>query len=132
LGRFFVRVERALRWDGAVLTYVDTYVHTYVHTGVTAADAPPWRTATPQEVADLAAMARRRRTAPPSAGPGRPSGAVAPFYIVVGGASGGADAHLVEPLAAAGATWWQESLASHRGTREDLVRRVRRGPPPID
>jgi alkanesulfonate monooxygenase SsuD/methylene tetrahydromethanopterin reductase-like flavin-dependent oxidoreductase (luciferase family) len=98
--------ERALRWDGAVFTYLDP-----TPTG------PAWRSATPAEVAELATLARNR-----------PAG-TDDFDIVVGGDSWGADAHLVEPLAAAGATWWQESLASDIDTWDDVVRRVRRGPP---
>jgi alkanesulfonate monooxygenase SsuD/methylene tetrahydromethanopterin reductase-like flavin-dependent oxidoreductase (luciferase family) len=105
-------VERALRWDGAVLTYLDG--------GASTARVPAWRPATPQEVAELAALARDRRTA----GSGD-------FDIVVGGDSHGVDARLVEPLAAAGATWWQESLASHSGTWQELTDRVRRGPPAV-
>ena len=114
-------VERALRWDGAVLTYVDDRAP--------AAGAPAWRSAAPQEVADLAAMVRRRRTSTSDAASTAPHGGTGRFDIVVGGDSRGADAHLVEQLSAAGATWWQESLASHSGTWQDLVRRVRRGPP---
>lgn len=109
-------VERALRWDGAVLTYLAG--------GASGARVPAWRSATPQEVVDLAAMARARRTTAPDTAPGD-------FDIVVGGDSRGADAPLVEPLAAAGATWWQESLASHSGTWQELTDRVRRGPPAV-
>ena len=51
------------------------------------------------------------------------------FDIVVGGRARDADRELVEPLAAAGATWWQESFGPWLGDWDDTVRHVRQGPP---
>jgi hypothetical protein len=99
-------VQRALRWDGAVFTYVDE-----------TAAGPGWRSPAPHEIAELASLARRER------------GSLHGFDIVVGGRSLDDDAHLVEPLAAAGATWWQESLGPHHGGWQDTVDRIRLGPP---
>jgi hypothetical protein len=36
---------------------------------------------------------------------------------------------VVEPLAAAGMTWWTESLEPRRGSLQELRTRVRQGPP---
>ena len=98
-------VRRALRWDGAVFTYVDEK-----------ASGPGWRPPEPGEISELAAMARRTRASADG------------FEIVVGGRSADADAHLVEPLAAAGATWWQEALGPHYGGWDDVLDRIRAGP----
>lgn len=99
-------LRRALRWDGAVFTYLDE-----------SGPGPGWRSAEPHEIAELASLARRER------------GSSDGFDIVVGGRSLDDDAHLVEPLAAAGATWWQESLGPHYGEWEDVIGRIRLGPP---
>jgi hypothetical protein len=99
-------LRRALRWDGAVFTYLDA-----------SAPGPGWRSPEPHEIAELASLARRER------------GSSDGFDIVVGGRSADDDAHLVEPLAAAGATWWQESLGPHYGEWEDVISRIRLGPP---
>jgi alkanesulfonate monooxygenase SsuD/methylene tetrahydromethanopterin reductase-like flavin-dependent oxidoreductase (luciferase family) len=98
-------LRRALRWDGAVFTYCDP------------GPEPRWRSALPEEIVELSSLARRRP---------QPDGR---FDIVVGGRSADEDAHLVEPLAEAGATWWQESLGPHNGDWEYAVRRIRLGPP---
>jgi len=102
-------VQRALRWDGAVFTYRDE-----------TAEGPGWRSPRPEEIAELADLARRER------------GTLDGYDIVVGGRSLDQDAHLVEPLAAAGATWWQESLGPHNGDWSYSVERIRLGPPSAD
>lgn len=99
-------LRRALRWDGAVFTYLDE-----------SAPGPGWRSPRPDEIAELAALALHER------------GSADGFDIVVGGRSLDEDAQLVAPLAAAGATWWQESLGPHYGEWEDVIDRVRLGPP---
>lgn len=98
-------VRRALRWDGAVLTYVDR-----------TRPSPNWRSPTPDEIAELAALAHRER--------GHPHG----FDIVVSGRARDVDRHLVGPLAGAGATWWQESFGPWLGDWQDTVKHVRGGP----
>ncbi len=100
-------LRRALRWDGAVVTYQDD-----TPTG------PRWRSASPDDIAELASLAHRER------------GSLEGFDIVVGGRSADENAHLVEPLAAAGATWWQESLGPHHGSWDETVLRIGAGPPP--
>jgi alkanesulfonate monooxygenase SsuD/methylene tetrahydromethanopterin reductase-like flavin-dependent oxidoreductase (luciferase family) len=57
----------------------------------------------------------------------------APLEVMVGGETPGGDPAaalaLVEPLAAAGMTWWTESLEPRRGDLEAMRERVRQGPP---
>jgi alkanesulfonate monooxygenase SsuD/methylene tetrahydromethanopterin reductase-like flavin-dependent oxidoreductase (luciferase family) len=52
-----------------------------------------------------------------------------PFDIAVFGMSDAGAAELVEGYAAAGATWWLESLSPLRGSLDDLLARVEAGPP---
>jgi alkanesulfonate monooxygenase SsuD/methylene tetrahydromethanopterin reductase-like flavin-dependent oxidoreductase (luciferase family) len=57
----------------------------------------------------------------------------APFDVVLGGATSGADpaatAALLAPYAAAGATWWLEHIHLWRGSLADMETRIRQGPP---
>jgi alkanesulfonate monooxygenase SsuD/methylene tetrahydromethanopterin reductase-like flavin-dependent oxidoreductase (luciferase family) len=61
----------------------------------------------------------------------RPGGG--PFEVMVGGWSPGDDPAAaratVEPLAAAGMTWWSEGLEPRRGSLAAMRERVRQGPP---
>jgi Luciferase-like monooxygenase len=99
-------VQRALRWDGAVFTYVDP-----------SRPSPNWRSPSPEEIAELAMLVRQER------------GHLDGFDIVVGGRARDVDQHLVAPMAAAGATWWQESFGPWHGEWQETVRNVSSGPP---
>jgi alkanesulfonate monooxygenase SsuD/methylene tetrahydromethanopterin reductase-like flavin-dependent oxidoreductase (luciferase family) len=101
-------LRRALRWDGAVFTYLDEN-----------ADGTGWRSARPHEIAELAQLAQREHHSPHD------------FDIVVGGRALDDDAHLLEPLATAGATWWQEPLGPHYRTWDDVLARAQHGPPQL-
>ena len=61
----------------------------------------------------------------------RPGGG--PFEVMVGGRTPGDDPAaaraVVEPLAAAGMTWWTEELEPRRGDLEAMWERIRQGPP---
>jgi alkanesulfonate monooxygenase SsuD/methylene tetrahydromethanopterin reductase-like flavin-dependent oxidoreductase (luciferase family) len=97
-------VQRALRWDGAIL-YKET------HGG-------PWQDMTAQEVRQLRGMVEQKR------GPG---GA---YDIVVGGRRRGEDwkqeQALIQTLAEAGATWWVEWIPP--SDRQTMRAAVKRGP----
>lgn len=53
----------------------------------------------------------------------------APFDVAVFGYSDPGGSELVARYAAAGATWWLESLSPMRGSLDDLLALVRKGPP---
>ena len=53
----------------------------------------------------------------------------APFDIAITGVSAAGDKALPDTYAAAGATWWLESLFGMRGSVEEMLRRVEAGPP---
>jgi hypothetical protein len=56
----------------------------------------------------------------------------APFDVAVGGTTPedpAAARALLDPLAEAGATWWQESVDPREGDLDHWRGRVRRGPP---
>ena len=94
--------RRAARWDGWVIGTAD-------ETGAT--------TRTPAKLATEIAAIREQRTA---------SG---PFDVAVSGISEpGATGHLAD-YAAAGATWWLESLYGLRADFDGLMARVMAGPP---
>ncbi len=105
-------MRRAGRWDGAVPLFTDAR-----HGVVPPAD----------QVRDLVAYIRRHRE-------GR---AERPFEFVLGGASPGDPAKsrgVIEPLAEAGATWWDERQLQttddvHRLT--PVLRRINQGPPAL-
>jgi alkanesulfonate monooxygenase SsuD/methylene tetrahydromethanopterin reductase-like flavin-dependent oxidoreductase (luciferase family) len=102
--------RRAARWDGAVLT-----------TG-------PWeQPPDPDVIAEMRADIQARRD---EAGLGD-----APFELVVGGSTPGDTAttrDIVGPLAAAGASWWDERFPFDSLGRFDAVRtRVEQGPPAL-
>jgi alkanesulfonate monooxygenase SsuD/methylene tetrahydromethanopterin reductase-like flavin-dependent oxidoreductase (luciferase family) len=95
-------LRRAAAWDGWVIGSAD-------ETGT--------MTRTPQKLADEIAYIRQRRTA------------TAPFDVAVTGVSEpGAAGHVAE-FAAAGATWWLESLYGLRSDFDGLLARVQAGPP---
>jgi alkanesulfonate monooxygenase SsuD/methylene tetrahydromethanopterin reductase-like flavin-dependent oxidoreductase (luciferase family) len=98
-------VQRALRWDGAVFTYLDRTKR-----------ENNWRSPTPAEIIDLATQVRQER------------GSLDGFDIVVSGRARHTDRDLVPRMAAAGATWWQESFGPWLEDWPDTVRQIRRGP----
>jgi alkanesulfonate monooxygenase SsuD/methylene tetrahydromethanopterin reductase-like flavin-dependent oxidoreductase (luciferase family) len=104
-------LRRALRCDGALPAKADA-------AGVFS------ESLTPDDVRALAAHVAARRPA------------ATPFDIVLEGVTPGDDAAaataIVRPLAAAGATWWLESPWEAPNEVEDLLRRIRRGPPGAD
>jgi hypothetical protein len=56
----------------------------------------------------------------------------APFDVLVGGMTPedpAAARDLLEPLAEAGTTWWQESVDPRQGDLDHWRRKVRQGPP---
>jgi hypothetical protein len=99
-------MHRALRWDGAVFTYLDR----------TRPDHN-WRSPTTAEIAELVARVSQER------------GHLDGYDVVVSGCARHTDRHLVQPMAAAGATWWQESFGPWLDDWHDTVRYIRRGPP---
>ena len=54
-----------------------------------------------------------------------------PFDVAMTGYSKPGDVSLVRDYAAAGVTWWMESLHGYRGTLDELMARVKAGPPTI-
>ena len=72
---------------------------------------------TPSEVAAKIAYLRQHRSTP------------LPFDVALTGCSRPSDSALVGEYAAAGVTWWLESLHGFRGSFEDMVARVTSGPP---
>ena len=55
----------------------------------------------------------------------------APMDIAMTGYSKPDDAGLVKEYGAAGVTWWMESLHGYRGTLNELMTRIKAGPPVI-
>jgi hypothetical protein len=97
-------VQRALRWDGAIL-YKETH-------------GQPWQDLTPQDISELRAM----RVA--QCGPD------IPYDIVVGGRRRGDDWQreqtIIKSLASAGATWWMEWIPP--SDRQAMRIAVKNGP----
>lgn len=72
---------------------------------------------TPEQIAALAAYIRAHRATD------------GPFDIAMSGYSAPSDGELVRAYAAAGVTWWLESLHGFRGSVDELLARVSAGPP---
>ncbi len=72
---------------------------------------------TPGQMAEKIAYLRQHRSSPQ------------PFDVALTGCSQRSDSALVSEYAAAGVTWWLESLHGFRGSFEDMVSRVMSGPP---
>jgi probable F420-dependent oxidoreductase len=93
-------LRRAAQWDGWLPVSADE----------------TRMTQTPEQLAsDLAVIRAHRQTS-------------APFDIAVAGYSTPADGALVHEYAAAGATWWLESVHGLRGSFEEMLARVEAGP----
>jgi hypothetical protein len=105
-------MRRAARWDGAAPLFM-TAKHGVV---------PPV-----EEVRELISYVRELRE----------DGGERPFEIVLGGVTPGDPAEaaaVIEPLAAAGATWWDErqlQVGPDLQRLEAVLRRVGHGPPAL-
>jgi alkanesulfonate monooxygenase SsuD/methylene tetrahydromethanopterin reductase-like flavin-dependent oxidoreductase (luciferase family) len=100
-------LRRAARFDGSCPLKVDA-------TGELA-------TLEPDELRQLLAVVRRHRADP-----------AAPFDVLLGGTTPpdpAAARAMLEPLAEAGMTWWQETVDPRQTDLAALTRRVRKGPP---
>jgi alkanesulfonate monooxygenase SsuD/methylene tetrahydromethanopterin reductase-like flavin-dependent oxidoreductase (luciferase family) len=95
-------LRRAARWDGWVIGGVNE--------GCKMVTAP-------QTLADKLAIIHTYRTS------------VAPFDVAITGCSNPGETALAGEYAAVGATWWLESLFGLRGSVEEMLARVRGGPP---
>jgi alkanesulfonate monooxygenase SsuD/methylene tetrahydromethanopterin reductase-like flavin-dependent oxidoreductase (luciferase family) len=95
-------LRRAAQWDGWVMGSIDKNCEV---------------TKTPDELAEQVAYLREYRTTD------------APFDIAIAGATGGPEDDQPQAYAAAGATWWLESIFGLRGSDEVLMARIEAGPP---
>jgi alkanesulfonate monooxygenase SsuD/methylene tetrahydromethanopterin reductase-like flavin-dependent oxidoreductase (luciferase family) len=94
--------RRTAQWDGWIIGTVDEQQTI---------------TLSPAQLAERVAAIRSHRT---SAGP---------FDIAVDGCTQPADSALVADYAAASATWWFEAIFGMRGSHEELLQRIKAGPP---
>ena len=94
--------RRAARWDGWVIGGGDEQGH---------------MTVTPAQIAQKVAAIQQQRDNP------------APFEVAMTGYSTPGDGALAEAYAGAGVTWWLESLHGYRGSFEEMLARVKGGPP---
>jgi hypothetical protein len=103
---FAKSVERAFKWDGMLVAVRD--------------EANNTKDATPEHLRAILAAARERR-------------GDAPFDLVMEGDTPGDDpartAAELRPLAEAGLTWWMVTMWSVPQTYDDVLRRIRQGPP---
>ncbi len=97
-------LRRAARWDGWLAP-------------ATNPDGTPSMAKRPARIAEMVAEIRRYRTTD------------APFEVAVDGYSEAGDPTLPRAYAAAGATWWLESIHGMRGPHDEMMARVEAGPP---
>jgi alkanesulfonate monooxygenase SsuD/methylene tetrahydromethanopterin reductase-like flavin-dependent oxidoreductase (luciferase family) len=97
-------LRRAARWDGWLAP-------------ATGQDGAPTMAKSPERIAEMVAEIRRYRTKE------------APFEVAVDGYSESGDPALPRAYAAAGATWWLESVHDARGPLDEMMERVEAGPP---
>lgn len=95
-------LRRAARWDGWIIGGVDEQCRP---------------TMTPEQMAEKLSYIQEHRTE------------ADPFAVALSGCSPPAGSSLVCAFAAAGVTWWLESLHGYRGSVEEMVARVEAGPP---
>jgi probable F420-dependent oxidoreductase len=95
-------MRRAARWDGWIPIVVDEQGNTLV---------------APEQLAEKIAAIRLLR----------PAGA--PFDVLISGYTEPGSRGRADDYAAAGVTWWMESLHGYRGDMEAMLRRVKEGPP---
>ncbi len=103
-GESMPALRRAARWDGWLVP-------------ATGLDGTPTMSKSPERVAEMVAEIRRYRTTE------------APFEVAVDGYSESGEPALPRAYAAAGATWWLESIHDVRGPLDEMMERVEAGPP---
>ena len=97
-------LRRAARWDGWLAS-------------ATPLDGAIEMSKSPEQIAEMTAEIKLHRTSN------------APFDVAMDGYSDPEDPTLPQAYAAAGATWWLESIRSSRGTPDEMLRRIEAGPP---
>ncbi|HSM58591.1 MAG TPA: TIGR03619 family F420-dependent LLM class oxidoreductase [Candidatus Sulfomarinibacteraceae bacterium] len=95
-------LRRAARWDGWIVGGVDEECRPVI---------------TPAQLAEKLSYVQKHRTE------------TAPFAVALSGCSSPAGDPLVRAFAAAGVTWWLESLHGYRGSVEEMLARIEAGPP---
>src|ERR671921_2374273 len=97
-------LRRAARWDGWLAPATS-------HDGTATMAKSPWR------IAEMVAEIGRNRTTD------------TPFEVAVDGYSEPADSALPDAYEAAGATWWLESIHDGRERPDEMLERIKAGPP---
>jgi alkanesulfonate monooxygenase SsuD/methylene tetrahydromethanopterin reductase-like flavin-dependent oxidoreductase (luciferase family) len=97
-------LRRAARWDGWLAP-------------ATSHDGTPTMAKSPGRIAEMVAEIRRHRTTD------------TPFEVAVDGYSEPADSALPHAYEAVGATWWLESIHDVRGRPDEMLERIKAGPP---
>ena len=97
-------LRRAARWDGWLAP-------------ATSHDGNPTMAKSPERIAEMAAKIRWHRTLD------------APFEVAIDGYSEAGDPRLPRAYGEAGATWWLESIQDARGPLDEMMARVKAGPP---
>src|ERR671921_504836 len=97
-------LRRAARWDGWLAP-------------TTSPDGTPIMDKDPGRIAEKVAEIRRHRTTD------------TPFAVAVDGYSEPADSALPDAYEAAGATWWLESIHDGRERPDEMLERIKAGPP---
>ena len=106
--------RRAARWDGWVIGGVNEQGN---------------MTLTPTQMAEKVAAIRRIASIRSMAAIQQQRDIPAPFEVAMTGYSTPADGALAREFCQAGATWWLESLHGYRGTFDEMLARVKGGPP---
>jgi alkanesulfonate monooxygenase SsuD/methylene tetrahydromethanopterin reductase-like flavin-dependent oxidoreductase (luciferase family) len=97
-------LRRAARWDGWLAP-------------ATSHDGTPTMAKSPKRIAEMVAEIGQNRTTD------------TPFEVAVDGYSEPADSALPQAYEAAGATWWLESIHDVRGRPDEMLERIKAGPP---
>jgi alkanesulfonate monooxygenase SsuD/methylene tetrahydromethanopterin reductase-like flavin-dependent oxidoreductase (luciferase family) len=97
-------LRRAARWDGWLAP-------------ATSHDGTPTMAKSPKRIAEMVAEVRRHRTTD------------APFDVAVDGYTEAGASALARAYGEAGATWWLESIHDVRGPLDEMMDRVKAGPP---
>ena len=97
-------LRRAARWDGWLAP-------------ATSHDGTPTMAKSPERIAELVAKIRWHRAID------------SPFEVAIDGYSEADDPGLPRAYGAAGATWWLESIQDARGPLDEMMARVKAGPP---
>jgi hypothetical protein len=97
-------LRRAARWDGWLAP-------------ATSHDGTPTMAKSPERIAEMVAEIRWHRTTD------------APFEVAIDGYSEAGAPELPRAYGEAGATWWLESIQDARGPLDEMMARVKAGPP---